>query len=123
MTPKDISRTCVGLSLLATLLLLPAKANSGLTPEEATALRKAGVGDAVIECIKQCEREADCRHDANAMGVREISDPDGTRAVIHSTGPLRNENLRASEKDKLERAWRILENLRIHGPTPVKTSP
>lgn len=122
MTPGDMKRTCAGLSLLATLLL-PAEAKSGLTPEEATALRKAGVGDAVIECIKQCEWEADCRHDANAMGVREISDPDGTRAVIHSTGPLRNDDHPASEKDKLEKAWRILENLRIHGHTPVINPP
>lgn len=84
-----------------------------LTADEVRALKKAGVSDETIQIMLRQEREASARGPHDRMGVREIKDRDGNTYVVYSTGASSRGNLSDEEKERVEKAWRMLQNILI----------
>ena len=84
-----------------------------LTPDQVLALRKAGVSDRTIQLMIEQEREAKL-NPYDTMGTKEITDSDGNRAVIYSTGKS-DRTWEASEKEKVDKAWQMLQGIIIDG--------
>ena len=84
-----------------------------LTPDQALALRKAGVSDRTIQLMIEQEREAK-QNPYDTMGTREITDSEGNRTVIYSTGKS-DQTWEASEKEKVDKAWKMLQGIIIDG--------
>ncbi len=83
-----------------------------LTADEVRALRKAGVSDETIQIMLQQEREAQERGLHDQMGVREIKDKAGNTYIVYSTGRPGSATSDA-EKERVEKAWRMLQNIII----------
>ena len=81
-----------------------------LTPEQVVKLRKAGVSDRTIQLMLKQESEAQGRNPADQIGTREVRDQHGNAYVIYSTGAG---TVDQEEKEKLERAWKMLENMTV----------
>jgi hypothetical protein len=84
-----------------------------LTPDQVIALRKAGVSDRTIQLMIEQERDAK-QNPYDTMGQKEITDSDGNRSVIYSTGKS-DQIWEASEKEKVDKAWQMLQSTIIDG--------
>lgn len=109
-----------GTAILAGLLAVAFFAGIGyaLTPEQIIALKKAGVEDQTIRMMIEQEREAAQRNPADQIGRTEIKDKDGNGVIIYSTGKSQQQAV-DPEQDKVERAWRMLQNMTIEPRRPV----
>lgn len=109
-----------GTAILAGLLAVAFFAGIGyaLTPEQIIALKKAGVEDQTIRMMIEQEREAAQRNPADQIGRTEIKDKDGNGVIIYSTGKSQQQAV-DPEQDKVERAWRMLQNMTIEPMRPV----
>lgn len=81
-----------------------------LTPDQVLQLQKAGVSDKTIQLM--LKQEADSREqDAfNRLGTHEIKDADGKLRTVYSTG---DSTVDREEKEKVDNAWRMLQNMMI----------
>jgi len=81
-----------------------------LTTEEVIKLKKAGVSDETIRLMIEQERAGRQPNPSDQIGVREVKDAEGNTSVVYSTGapsaPTQNE----SEQEKVEKAWKMLQN-------------
>jgi hypothetical protein len=84
-----------------------------LTPDQVIALRKAGVSDRTIQLMIEQERDAK-QNPYDTMGQKEITDSNGNRSVIYSTGKS-DQTWEASEKEKVDKAWQMLQSTIIDG--------
>ncbi len=84
-----------------------------LTADEVRALKKAGVSDETIQIMLQQEREAKVRGPYDQMGVREIRDKEGNTYIVYSTGKPSGSDTSDAEKERVEKAWRMLQNIII----------
>jgi hypothetical protein len=101
--------------LVFIILILSGFTGTGysLTADEVRALRKAGVSDETIQIMLQQEREASLRGPHDQMGVREIKDRDGNTYVVYSTGRPSGGSASDEEKERVEKAWQMLQNIII----------
>lgn len=102
--------------LLAALLvfmsfsLLPCYA---LTPDQIISLRKAGVSDKTIQMMLQQEKDARQENPSDSIGVREVKDREGNVVTIYSTGRPTKEVPGDTEEVKVDKAWKMLQNMII----------
>jgi hypothetical protein len=101
-------------TLLGTLLaFLSLTGVHALTVDQVLALKKAGVSDRTIQLMIEQERDAkDNPYDS--MGTKEIVDSFGNRSVIYTTGKS-DQTWEAAEKEKVDKAWKMLQNIVIDG--------
>jgi len=97
--------TLLGMLSFATVL--------ALTPDQVLTLRKAGVSDRTIQLMIEQEREAK-QNPYDTMGTKEITDSAGNRYIIYSTGKS-DQTWEASEKEKVDKAWQMLQGVIIDG--------
>lgn len=90
-----------------------------LTPEQIIALKKAGVEDQTIRLMIEQERETARQNPADQIGSREVRDKDGNSVVIYSTGKSQQPAV-DPEQEKVDRAWRMLQNMTIEPRRPVR---
>ena len=95
------------------LVMLSCTTVLALTPDQVLALKKAGVSDRTIQLMIEQEREAK-QNPYDTMGTKEIVDSYGNRTVIYSTGKS-DQTWDASEKDKVDKAWQMLQGIIIDG--------
>jgi len=81
-----------------------------LTPEQVLALKKAGVSEKTIQLMLKQESDSRDAEANDRIGTREITDAQGNKTVIYSTGDA---SIDREEKEKLENAWKMLQNLTI----------
>ena len=81
-----------------------------LTTDEVIKLKKAGVSDETIRLMIEQERAAKERNPSDQIGVREVKDAEGNTSVIYSTGAPTAPTQGGSEQEKVEKAWKMLEN-------------
>jgi len=106
-------RISTGMFLGTLLGMLSFTSVLALTPDQVLALRKAGVSDRTIQLMIEQEREAK-QNPYDTMGTKEIVDSYGNRTVIYSTGKS-DQTWDASEKDKVDKAWQMLQGIIIDG--------
>ena len=103
------------LFLIIFVLLLPCVTFS-LTVEEVIKLKKAGVDNKTIQLMIQQEMQREKLSDPyKNIGVRKIEEPDGRSTTIYSTGEIKNRGdyKEESEREKREKAWKMLHNIVI----------
>ncbi len=84
------------------MILLPY--SYAITPEQIIELKKAGVSDETIQIMLEQEKE----------GTRVINDGQGNVYIIYSTGKsVRKGRADIKEEEKIERAWKMLDNIII----------
>jgi hypothetical protein len=81
-----------------------------LTTDEVIKLKKAGVSDETIRTMIEQERAAKERNPSDQIGVREVKDAEGNTSVIYSTGAPTAPTQGGSEQEKVEKAWKMLQN-------------
>jgi cytochrome c-type biogenesis protein CcmE len=81
-----------------------------LTTEEVLKLKKAGVSDETIRTMIEQEKAAAERNPSDQMGVREVKDAEGNVSVNYSTGAPAASTQNQSEQEKVEKAWKMLQN-------------
>jgi hypothetical protein len=81
-----------------------------LTPEQVIQLKKAGVSEETIRIMLEQERAAKERNPYDQIGVREIKDSEGNTSVIYSTGAPTALAQGDPEREKVEKAWKMLQN-------------
>ncbi len=81
-----------------------------LTTEEVIKLKKAGVSDETIRLMIEQERAGGQPNPADQMGVREVKDAQGNVSVNYSTGAPPANTQNQSEQEKVEKAWKMLQN-------------
>lgn len=108
-----MKKTGIKSAALAGLLAVAFFAGIGyaLTPEQVVQLKKAGVEDQTIRLMIQQEREA-AENPADQIGSREIRDKDGNSVIMYSTGKTKQQ-APDPEQEKVDRAWRMLQNMTI----------
>jgi hypothetical protein len=81
-----------------------------LTTDEVIKLKKAGVSDETIRTMIEQEKAAAERNSSDRMGVKEVKDAEGNTSVIYSTGAPTAPTQGGSEQEKVEKAWKMLQN-------------
>ena len=89
-----------------------------LTAEEVLALKKAGVSDDTIQIMLRQEQEGRNRGAHDAMGVREIRDPQGNTYIVYSTGQFSGTASEA-ERERVDKVWKMLQNMIIDRRQPA----
>ena len=84
-----------------------------LTPDQIIKLKKAGVSDKTIQMMLEQERDARNENPSDTIGVREVKDKEGNVVTIYSTGPPTKERPGDTEEAKVEKAWKMLQNMII----------
>jgi hypothetical protein len=84
-----------------------------LTPDQIIKLRKAGVNDKTIQMMLEQERDARQENPSDQIGVREVKDKEGNVVTIYSTGRSTKESHGDAEEAKVEKAWKMLQNMII----------
>ena len=105
------------------MVLLFPLVSFALNVEEVIKLKKAGVSDETIQLMIQHEMQREKLSDPyKNIGVREIREPDGRRATIYSTGEIedRGDFDEESEREKREKAWKMLHNIVIDSRDGIK---
>ncbi|SEM47502.1 hypothetical protein SAMN04489760_11733 [Syntrophus gentianae] len=107
--------------------LLTANSGCALTPEQVIALKKAGVSDQTIQMMIKQEEAKD---PYATMGTREVQDKNGNKLIINTTGYRVNSAVDDQEKENLNRAWEMLNNMDMdikrnkkHGSSPGSSGP
>lgn len=80
-----------------------------LTPQQVIDLKKAGVSDKTIQTMIKQEEGKD---PYATMGTREVKDKDGNTVTIYTTGE-NSSSAADEEKENVERAWQMLNNIKI----------
>jgi hypothetical protein len=81
-----------------------------LTTEEVIKLKKAGVSDETIRLMIEQERAGSQPNPSDQIGVREVKDAEGNTSVNYSTGAPAAPTQGGSEREKVEKAWKMLQN-------------
>ena len=81
-----------------------------LTTDEVIKLKKAGVSDETMRLMIEQERAAKEQNPSDQIGVREVKDAEGNTSVIYSTGAPKPPSQGDSEQEKVEKAWKMLQN-------------
>jgi len=84
-----------------------------LTPDEIIKLKKAGVSDKTIQMMLRQEKDAKEVNPYDQIGVREVKDKEGNVVTIYSTGHSTKEGTGDSEEEKADKAWNMLQNMKI----------
>jgi len=89
-----------------------------LTPEEIILLRQHGVTDSTIQLMIKSEKanppDSELPQDRESSpSIQEVQKPDGKATVIYSTGKAKKSDLTRGEKEKVDRAWEMLNNLSL----------
>ena len=84
-----------------------------LTPDQIIKLKKAGVSDKTIQMMLEQERDARQENPSDQIGVREVKDKEGNVVTIYSTGRSTKESPGDTEDAKVEKAWKMLQNMII----------
>ena len=84
-----------------------------MTPDQIIKLKKAGVSDKTIQMMLEQERDARKENPSDLIGVREVKDKEGNVVTIYSTGPPTKESSGDTEEAKVEKAWKMLQNMII----------
>ena len=92
------------------IIALHANWAHALTTEEVIKLKKAGVSDETIRTMIEQEKAAAERNPSDQMGVREVKDAEGNVSVNYSTGAPAAPTQNQSEQEKVEKAWKMLQN-------------
>jgi hypothetical protein len=107
-----MKRSCI-LAFSVSIVLILAGSACALTAEEVIKLKKAGVSEETIRLMIEQERAGRQANPSDQIGVREVKDADGNTSVIYSTGkptaPAQNE----SEQEKVDKAWKMLQNQNV----------
>jgi len=109
---------------IITLLLPPV--SFSLTVDEVLTLKKAGVSDKTIQLMIQHEMQREKLSDPyKNIGVRKIEETDGRSSTIYSTGEIedRGDYEEESEREKREKAWKMLHNIVIDSRDRADTAP
>lgn len=102
--------------LLALLFIFMTNFSSlchALTSEQIIKLKKAGVSDKTIQMMIEQERDARQENPSDLIGVREVKDKEGNVVTIYSTGRPTKESPGDTEEAKVEKAWKMLQNMII----------
>ena len=97
-------------AMVAMIVVMGVSWAHALTTEEVIKLKKAGVSDETIRLMIEQERAAKERNPSDQIGVREVKDAEGNTSVIYSTGAPTAPTQGGSEQEKVEKAWKMLEN-------------
>jgi hypothetical protein len=81
-----------------------------LTTDEVIKLKKAGVSEKTIQTMIEQERAGKQPNPSDQIGVREVKDAEGNTSVIYSTGAPTAPTQGGSEQEKVEKAWKMLQN-------------
>jgi len=84
-----------------------------LTSEQIIKLKKAGVSDKTIQMMIEQEKDARQENPSDLIGVREVKDREGNVVTVYSTGRPTKENSGDAEDVKVEKAWKMLQNMII----------
>jgi hypothetical protein len=84
-----------------------------LTPDQIIKLKKAGVSDKTIQMMLEQERDARQENPADQIGVREMKDREGNVVTVYSTGRPAKAGPGDTEDAKVEKAWKMLQNMII----------
>jgi len=84
-----------------------------LTTEEVIKLKKAGVSEATIRTMIEQERTGGQPNPSDKIGVREVKDAEGNVSVNYSTGASAAPTQNQSEQEKVEKAWKMLQNQNV----------
>jgi len=84
-----------------------------LTSEQIIQLKKAGVSDKTIQMMIEQERDARQENPSDLIGVREVKDREGNVVTVYSTGRPARESSSDAEDVKVEKAWKMLQNMII----------
>ena len=95
------------------IISLGVTGSHALTTEEVIKLKKAGVSEETIRIMLEQERAARERNPYDQIGVREIKDSEGNTSVIYSTGAPTTPAQGDPEREKVEKAWKMLQNMII----------
>ena len=99
---REMKRTFFIIILFFIMIIGPY--SYAITPEQIIELKRAGVSDETIKIMLEQEKE----------GTRIIDDGQGNVYIIYSTGKsMRKEGADITEKEKIESAWKMLENIII----------
>lgn len=102
----------VRLTLAFFIVLLYSGGASALTADEVIRLKKAGVSDETIRLMIEQE-QAGRPNPSDRIGTREVRDDAGNPSVIHSTGAPAAGGQNLSEQEKVDRAWKMLQNQNV----------
>jgi len=100
----------VKIAFVIMIIALHASWAHSLTTDEVIKLKKAGVSDETIRTMIEQERAAKERNPSDQIGVREVKDAEGNTSVIYSTGAPTAPTQGGSEQEKVEKAWKMLQN-------------
>ena len=92
------------------IIVLYASWAQALTPEQVIQLKKAGVSEETIRIMLEQERAAKAQNPYDQIGVREVKDAEGNTSVIYSTGAPTTPAQGDPEREKVEKAWKMLQN-------------
>ena len=84
-----------------------------LTSEQIIKLKKAGVSNKTIQMMIEQERDARQENPSDMIGVREVKDNAGNVVTVYSTGLPTKESSGDAEEVKVEKAWKMLQNMII----------
>jgi len=103
---KNLIKIAIAIMIIA----LHAGWADALTTEEVIKLKKAGVSDETIRLMIEQERAGGQPNPADQIGVREVRDAQGNVTVNYSTGAPPANTQNQSEQEKVEKAWKMLQN-------------
>ena len=92
------------------LILLSCTWVYALTTDEVIKLKKAGVSDETIRIMIEQEKAGGQPNPSDQIGVKEVKDSEGNTSVIYSTGAPTAPTQGGSEQEKVEKAWKMLQN-------------
>jgi hypothetical protein len=100
----------VKIAFAITIIALHAGWAHALTTDEVIKLKKAGVSDETIRTMIEQEKAGGQPSPSDQIGVREVKDAEGNTSVIYSTGAPTAPTQGGSEQEKVEKAWKMLQN-------------
>lgn len=105
----------VAAPIIFVVLVLFLNYSFALTPEQVMELKKAGVSDRTIRAMLEQEAQAREKEAFDRIGTREVRDKSGNTYTVYSTG---GSTIDQEEKEKVDRAWKMLENMIIETQKP-----
>jgi type II secretory pathway pseudopilin PulG len=103
-------KTLLKIAIVVMILTMGVSWTWALTTEEVIKLKKAGVSDETIRLMIEQERAGGQPNPADQIGVREVKDAQGNVTVNYSTGAPPANTQNQSEQEKVEKAWKMLQN-------------
>jgi hypothetical protein len=103
---KKLTKTAIAVMIIVLL----ASWAWALTTDEVIKLKKAGVSEKTIQTMIEQERSGQQGNPADQIGTREVKDAEGNTSVIYSTGAPTAPTQNQSEQQKVEEAWKMLQN-------------